>query len=66
LSGQQANQVEFVVEYEDGRTASIFINRRNLVEGDRVVRSIVLERQDRALLPRGRIVSVKRVPLSWD
>jgi hypothetical protein len=52
--------VTFVVLYDDGRTAGMSINRRDLVSGDHVPRLIAREKQRTGELPKGKIVDVRR------
>ena len=53
-------QTWFVVEYEDGRTARIQIDRYTLSRGDYVARFVAMERQQDGDIPEGKIISVKR------
>jgi hypothetical protein len=55
-----SNRVMFVVEYEDGRTAELSIDRWTLSLGDYAVRIIARERQEKGDLPPGEIKTVRR------
>ena len=59
---QQDQGTRFIVEYEDGRTASITIDRSTLRSGDHVARIVAGERQRGGEIPDGEIKSVRRAP----
>jgi hypothetical protein len=53
--------VAFSVQYQDGRTAYLFLEGHGGPERDFLVSSIAHERQRTGALPQGVIVSVRRV-----
>ena len=52
--------VEFIVEYGDGSTAQMAIDRYTLGMGDFVARIVAMERQLDGTLPEGTFVRVRR------
>ena len=55
-----ADRVQFVVEYEDGRHALMWIDRWTLNQGDHVAPIVAREKQEAGEIPEGKIESVKR------
>ena len=53
-------QIGFIVEYEDGRNANMYVGRWEIKAGDHVLRFIAGVRQYQGVLPEGRIKSIKR------
>jgi hypothetical protein len=54
------SDIAFIVQYKDGRTAFITIDRFTLRNGDHIARTIAREWQQGGRIPEGKIVSVKR------
>jgi len=54
--------IAFIVEYEDGRTAHMTIDRWTLRTGDHVAIVVAGEQQRGGRLPAGKIARVKRAP----
>lgn len=52
--------VMFVVAYDDGRTAYLWLDDHNRGD-DHLVNAIAKERQEQGTLPEGTITSIKRV-----
>jgi hypothetical protein len=57
-----AERVGFIVEYTDGSTVRITIDRNALRRGDQIVRSIAERRKRVGNLPEGEIAKVRREP----
>ena len=55
------HNIMFAVTYVDGRTAYITINPSTLKSGDHLAWAVARERQQKAEIPEGEIVAVKRV-----
>jgi len=51
----------FVVNFDDDRTAYLWIDTPSKTTDDRVVNSIAREQQQQGTLPEGNITSIKRV-----
>jgi hypothetical protein len=56
-----AKSVMFVVNFDDDRTAYLWIDTPAKANDDRVVSSIAREQQQQGTLPEGNITSIKRV-----
>jgi len=54
------NLVDFIVEYDDGRTARMAIHKFTVSQGDHVALRIAAERQHDGSLPTGTIKAVRR------
>ena len=61
MAAKKAEGILFSVEYEDGRTARMTIDRHTLRNGDHVARIIAGERQRAGKIPEGKIKGVRRV-----
>jgi hypothetical protein len=57
---KQGDWIEFLAEYEDGRSHHFWIDRWTLNRGDHVAKIVAREQQGKGKLPRGNIVRVKR------
>ena len=57
----QDRRVKFVVDYEDGRTAELSIDRWTLSLGDYAAMLIARERQEKGDLPPGEIKTVRPI-----
>ena len=53
-------KIAFTVEYEDGRTARLFVSQWDVRDGDDVVTVIAGDRQREGSLPKGKIKRFKR------
>ena len=51
----------FAVNYDDGRTAYLFVENHGKSSDDRLLASIARERQAQGTLREGNIASIKRV-----
>jgi hypothetical protein len=51
----------YLVEYEDGRKAEISVDQYNFARGEWVAKFIAEVRQEKGLLPKGKIKSITRV-----
>ena len=60
--GMGAEPVGFIVEYTDGSTVRITVDRNSLRRGDQIVRSIAEKRKRVGDLPEGQIANVRREP----
>jgi hypothetical protein len=56
-----AKSVMFVVNFDDDRTAYLWIDTPSKANDDRVVSSIARAQQQQGTLPEGNITSIKRV-----
>jgi hypothetical protein len=56
-----AKSVMFAVNYDDGRTAYLWVEDQGKSPDDRLVGLIAKERQDQGVLPDGIIATIKRV-----
>jgi hypothetical protein len=56
-----AKSVMFVVNYDDARTAYLWIDNLMKASDDRAVRSIARAQQEQGTLPEGTISNIKRV-----
>jgi hypothetical protein len=56
-----AKTVMFAVNYDDGRTAYMWIDGTTRLIDDRIMGPIAKEQQDQGLLPAGVITGIKRV-----
>ena len=56
-----AKGVMFAVNYDDGRTAYLFVENHGKSSDDRLLASIARERQAQGILRDGNIASIKRV-----
>jgi hypothetical protein len=57
---KQDDYVTFVVQYEDGKTDLMDINRVHLQRGDHVVATMAREAQEKGHLLQGKIKSIAR------
>lgn len=53
--------VMFAVNYDDGRTAYLWVNNRVEASGAAVIASTARVQQEQGSLPKGTIISIKRV-----
>jgi hypothetical protein len=60
MAKKKSDMVRFIVEYEDGGTCPMSIDRFTLRSGDHVARIIAREKQDGGQLPKGAIKAVRR------
>jgi hypothetical protein len=56
-----SKSVMFAVNYDDGRTAYMWIDGAARVIDDRIMGPVAKERQEQGLLPAGTITGIKRV-----
>jgi hypothetical protein len=62
MTAALVEKVAFAVEYEDGRTARMFVSQWDVRSGDDAVRIIAGDRQREGSLPKGKIKNFKREP----
>jgi hypothetical protein len=56
-----AKSIMFAVNYDDGRTAYMWVDATGRLVDDRLVGPIAKEQQEQGLLPEGTISGIKRV-----
>jgi hypothetical protein len=60
ISAAIIEKIAFTAEYEDGRTARLYVSQWDVRDGDDVVRVIAGDRQREGSLPKGKIKRFKR------
>jgi hypothetical protein len=65
VPARKAEPVRFEVEFEDGSTAPMAIDRPALRSGDHVAHLIAAERKKAKLLPNKPIKSIRRLDYQW-
>jgi len=66
VTGEVMDNIDFIVEYEDGSTFRMSIDSWKLRNGGHVARAIAAEKKLNGEIPKGKIAQVKRAPVSEE